>query len=157
MRWLRRVLVGVLALVVLVTLLSAGWVVKVKLENSRDEGAFIHDLDRSARGNECMGCKITWLFRPVDDDFLLAEGDRACAWLHDQPYPWASRADRFTFSGLTDRYLATNPVSATAWSAGTLRPGLRGLVVAEAWNELCGEAWELREPRNPFNRLAKLD
>jgi hypothetical protein len=111
MRWLRRLLVVVLGVVVLVTLVGAGWVVSVDVENSRDERAFIQKLDHSVRGNLCAGCPMIWKFPPIDDDFLIAEGDRACAWLHDQPYPWWSRAERFTFDGLMRRYLAANPVS----------------------------------------------
>jgi hypothetical protein len=157
MRWLRRLLVVVLGVVVLVTFGGAGWVVSVDVENSRDERAFIQNLDRSVRGNLCAGCPMIWKFPPVDDDFLIAEGDRACAWLHDQPYPWWSRAARFTFDRLMRRYLAANPVSKAAWSEGTLRPGHRSIVVGEAWHELCGDAWEMHEPHNPFNRPPETD
>lgn len=156
-RWVRRVLVVVLGAVVLVTLVGAGWVGAVSLKNSRDESAFIQDLDHSVRGNLCEGCPMQWKFPPVDDDFLIAEGNRACAWLQSQPYPWWSRAERFTYSDLMRRYLATNPVSKAAWSEGTLRPDYRSFVVGEAWHELCGDALELHEPHNPFNRPAEID
>ena len=156
-RWLRQALVVALGLVVMLALLSAGWVVTVNVSYSRDEAAFIDNLDHSVRGNLCEGCRMIWKFPPVDDDFLIAEGDRACAWLKDQPYPWWRRSEKFTYSGLMHRYLTTNPVSKAEWSAGTLRPDYRSFVVGEAWHELCGEAWTLREPHNPFNRPADED
>jgi hypothetical protein len=157
MRWLRRVRVAVLGIVLLVTLSGAGWVVSVNVENSRDESAFIKNLDHSVSGNLCEGCPIIWKFPPVDDDFLIAEGDRACDWLRDQPYPWWSRAEKFTFRGLMRRYLAANPVSRASWSDGTLHPDYRSIVVGEAWHELCGDEMQLREPHNPFNRSAETD
>ena len=154
---MRGALVMALGTVAVVVLVGAGWVVSVTRENPRDEAAFIQNLDHSVRGNLCEGCPELWKFPPVDDDFLIAEGDRACAWLRDQPYPWWSRAERFTYTGLLRRYLATNPVSEAAWSEGTLRPDYRSFVVGEAWRELCGDTFELHEPRNPFNRPADTD
>ena len=150
-------LVAVLGAAVLPTLLVSGWVVGVKLQHTRNEAAFIRDLDHSVRGNLCKGCPMLWKFPPVDDQFLISEGDRACAWLHDQPYPLWSRAEKFTYDGLMRRYLATNPVSKATWSEGTLRPDYRPFVVGEAWHELCGDTLRLREPHNPFNRPADTD
>lgn len=150
MQWLRvwrGALVSVLGVVLPVTILGAGWAVAVNLGNSRDEGAFIGNLDHSVRGNLCEGCPILWKFPPVDDNFLIAEGDRAFAWLQAQPYPWWSRAERFTYLGLMRRYLSRNPVSKAAWSEGTLRPDYRSLVVGEAWHELLS-AMHYRLPRN---------
>jgi hypothetical protein len=147
----------VLGMVVLVTGLAAGWVASVKADNSRDEATFIRNLDHSVRGNLCAGCPMLWKLAPVDDDLLIAEGDRACDWLRDQPYPWWSRAERFTYDGLMSRYLATHPVPDATWSTGTLRPEYRSIVVGEAWHELCGDTFELHQPHNPFNRPEDTD
>lgn len=91
-------------------------------------------------------------FAPADDDFLIAEGDRACAWLEDQPYPLWRRGERFSFDGLISRYRRENPMDDALWRGQSLRPGMRATVVGAAWRDLCGDAWALREPRNPFNR-----
>jgi hypothetical protein len=152
MRWLRRVLVGLLTLVVLVTLLGAGWIVKVNIDHSRDEGAFIARLDEGLMSSRGPGPGMESVFAPVEDEFLIAEGDRACAWLRDQPYPWLSRDERFTFRAVVSRYMATNTVSEQEWNEGALEPYFRSNVVGGAWHYLCGEAWELREPHSPFNR-----
>ena len=151
MRWLKRILLGVLSLIILVALMGAGWVMKVNLEHSRDEGAFIEGLayEKSAA---CKGCQKHPTFAAVDDDFLIAEGDRACAWLGEQPYPLWRRGDQYSTGELTDRYVAEVPASDEEWSGGLLEPQDRVAVVYSAWDYLCGEAQELREPHNPFTR-----
>lgn len=58
----------------------------------------------------------------------------------------------FQFDGLIARYRRANPVSTDDWRQGGLRPSYRGMVVGLAWNDLCGDAWALRQPHNPFNR-----
>lgn len=146
MGWTRRILIAVTAPVVLVALMGSAWVLDVKMDNPRDEVEFIRGLDGGFRTNGHS------TFAPVGDAFLIAEGDRACAWLRDQPYPWWRRGDRFSFYGLTAQYRRAHPVSKEVWSEGSLRPGHRSVVVGAAWNDLCGDAWELRQPHNPFNR-----
>jgi hypothetical protein len=145
MKWLRRISIGVVMLCVLAMFASAGLELKVKHDHPRDEAAFIHGLNT---GITTDGKSV---FKPVDHAFLMAEGDRACAWLRAQPYPLWRRGPKFLFPGLMARYRHSNP----AWdgaSQGLDRPGYRTFIVGEAWHDLCGDAWDLRRPRNPFNR-----
>ena len=128
MRWVRRGLVVVLGVVVLVTLVGAAWVGAVNLKNSRDESAFIKNLDHSVSGNLCESCPIIWKFPPVDDDFLIAEGDRACAWLQDQPYPGGLEPRRSrsggSFAGISRRIRCRRPIGARAHCGRTIGPSL---------------------------------
>jgi hypothetical protein len=145
MKWLRRISIGVVLLAVLAMLAGVGLELKVKRDHPRNEAAFIQGLNT---GITTDGKSV---FKPVGHAFLIAEGDRACTWLRAQPYPWWRRGQEFSFTGLMARYRHSNP----AWdgaSRGLRRPGYRSFVIGQAWNDLCGDAWDLRKPRNPFNR-----
>jgi hypothetical protein len=161
-KWLLRLLLLVLVPVLVVTVATAAWVVNVKYTNPRDEGAFIKRLDTGFQTARCPGkrdrcTRTVSTFAPIDDDFLLAEGDRACAWLAKQPYPWWRRDTRFTSPALISRYKKEDPGPRKGWAEGRLRPELRDAVVGQAWNDLCGAEFVLREPRNPFKRPADTD
>jgi hypothetical protein len=145
MKWLRRISVGVVVLTVLAMLAGAGLELKVKRDHPRDEAAFIHGLNTGYTTN---GKSV---FQSIDHDFLIAEGDRACTWLRGQPYPWWRRGPEFT-SGVAPRYRRANPVWPGAQALGLRRSADRTVVVYQAWNNLCGDAWDLRRPRNPFNK-----
>jgi hypothetical protein len=154
MKWLRRMLFALLGTVLLVTLVGAGSVMSVKMTNARDEDAYLSRL-ASVRYDYKAA------FGPVDNDDLIASGDRACAWLREQPYPWWRGGERYSLDGMIAAYKAT--MSNQEWREGTglPRPGVvrlragagRGVLQRElvqtAWTHLCGEAWELREPLRP--------
>jgi hypothetical protein len=73
-------------------------------------------------------------------DEVMAAGDRACAWLDDQPSASdVDAAGEHTVAALTRRYLASD---------GAAEPGLSAMgnqtLVAGAWSYLC---WSTREDR----------
>ncbi len=146
-----------LLLVALPVLAGGAYVINARASNPRDEDAFIRRLGSQFVSGGCndktKACR-TWdsTFEAVDDAFLIAEGDKACAWLEQQPYPWWRRGDEFSFEGLISRYGKENPINRSDWTQGRLRIELRRVVVARAWNDLCGAEWNLREPKNPFNK-----
>jgi hypothetical protein len=145
------VLVVALVLAVLITVPVGLWLVAVQRDHPRDPAAFIYNLDHGMTSNGHS------TFAPVPDDFLITEGDRSCAWLRDQPYPLWRRGERFSRGGMISRYRHTYPMSKRVWRQENLRPGLRYVVVDRAWQYLCGDAYAMRKPHNPFNRPAERD
>jgi hypothetical protein len=147
-KWLRRILVLGLVVSLLGVLAVAGLVLKVRSDHPRSETDFFHGL----RGLSVGGRQA---FEPIDHGFLLAEGDKACDWLRDQPYPLWRGDDRFRFSEMLNRYGREHPPSKEDWTQGDLDPHFRQILVVSAWVNLCGDARELR--RTPFNGPATDD
>ncbi len=67
-------------------------------------------------------------------DLVLAEGDRACAWLVGQPTaPDVDPSGRSAVRATTTRYLAASP----GGPLDAVTPLTREVVVLSAWNHLC--------------------
>ncbi len=72
-------------------------------------------------------------------DIVLAEGDRACVWLADQPAaPAVDPTGESAFDTVFGRYLSTTKGT----SLTKLSPQGRSTVVAGAWEYLCHNARE---------------
>ncbi len=152
MKWLLRLVLLVVVPTLVVAVAGAAWVFNVKYTHPRNADAFIERLDNTYPADLCQkGTKAcnepVSSFAPIEDEFLIAEGDRACDWLAEQPYPWLSQDPRFALRGLVARYKKENPAARNDWTRGRLRPADRDVVVTQAWDDLCGAEWTLREPR----------
>lgn len=157
MVWAVRGLIAAVVLVLVCAAATAGWVYAAHLGHPRDEAAFVaaaHQGPSSARCGNAKRCPTTVPLAAVDDDVLLAEGERACEWLADQPYPWWRRGREWGRPGLIERYRADHPATDPVWHRGLIRPSHRVTVIAAAWLHLCGADLVLRLPRNPFNKPA---
>lgn len=144
-RWL---LVRVIAASVVLAVVSVvGVVALVRSQHPRDEQTFLYYVGYSSSTNG------EWDLEGVDERFVVAEGDRACRWLQDQPYALYRRGGRWAHPAVLARYLHEAGAPAEQWTRGPRAPGFyRQVIAGQAWANLCGADWELRETHNPFNR-----
>jgi hypothetical protein len=130
---------------VIVVLFVAGTMVALWIKYPRDERAFLHHVHRSVWDEG-------WVFDGADDAFLLAEGEKACTWLQDQPFAWWRRGAEWSNQARITQYLDQTAVDGDEWSfSGGDLQDKRAVVAAQAWLRLCGASMELREPHNPFS------
>ena len=97
-------LAALVALAVLASASASVWAFQVRVDHPRDPAAFVRDARYYL---------TEWENDPHDpryiaDDALLAEGDRACEWLAEQPVALWRDSRRF-------QDMAVNPGTGTKW------------------------------------------
>jgi hypothetical protein len=135
------VVIGALSMAAIVGLALGAFILNVKSSHPRDEATFIERIDT------WYGERMRDRFAALDDDLLIAEGDRACDWLDAQPKAlWHTDPER-GFYAMLDKYLATTDQHDTTLAVGSISSqDMRRHVANMAWAYLCGASWEFHRP-----------
>jgi hypothetical protein len=142
----RTRLVIAAGLVVLVPgVLLLVWLMSVKASHPRDAAGFIEHLDGKvmSRGESVLA--------PLDDETLIAEGDRACAWLAAQPRALWRTDTEYRIGSLIERYQETPYVGEPLEVANFSTSEVRSMTTLTAWTSLCGATLEFRKPHYIFS------
>jgi hypothetical protein len=101
----------------------------------RDESAF-YRWTLEVNVEPGFGDDRAWIFEHRPE--VLAEGNRACEWLGQQPQASSRSDDRYSVETLAARYgAATEPIAKVS-------PSNRGNIAVQAWAHLCED---VRNPR----------
>jgi hypothetical protein len=137
-----RKLAGFAVVLVVAPLVVSGlYIGGVELTHRRDEAGYLRYLTKNA--NRDTGAPPVALpARAV----LMAEGQRACDWLADQPHALWHTGDRYKPQVLMNRYVDQAIARAAPWPGPPDAP----LVADAAWLHLCPASVELHRPLPGF-------
>jgi hypothetical protein len=142
-RWPWVVVGAVLVVFLLVPVAAVGLVYAT---HPRDERAYINNLHQFTKG---PAWDQIW---QKGDAFVIAEGDRACGWLSEQPYAGLRHDAQFQDGYMARRWWRFEKGSADPlWFAENGGSGAPiWWLATRAWNYLCPASWYLHKPHYPF-------
>jgi hypothetical protein len=137
-RWIG--VLGVLGILAIPFVFVAG----IYATHPRNEGRFIAQLNNTDFPH-------VWNSFLADHDnaFFLKEGDRACAWLRQQPIAFVRTSSKYQLGNVMDRYLAQTKQDVD-WDMGSTDFAARRVVAVSAWNNLCEGTLLLHQPYTPW-------
>jgi hypothetical protein len=149
MRWKTAAIVAASSVTALVLVL-AGTVIVVHVKHPRDESAYFEYLRLYGRGEQTGTTATDFTDAPIElpaIPALLAEGDRACAWLSHQSFALWRTDPSHRVDAMYERYVASRHDATQPWEGDPQRDS----VVAAAWQYLCPATRELHKPHYAFS------
>jgi hypothetical protein len=132
--------------VILVALALVAIVVGEHATHPRDEDAYIAYLHGDYDADAGQTQEAVGELPPTTA--LVAEGDRACNWLGDQPTALWRTSNDYRFPALMARYRHAVRGSELTWGDA---PPDHYTVATAAWAHLCPATWQLHKPHYVFS------